>query len=491
MRAQASPEPLIFEISRPGRCAVTLPELDVPPAELPRDLLRDDLPLPEVSEVDLIRHYTRLSQMNYGVDTGFYPLGSCTMKYNPKINEETARLPGFVHLHPYQNEETVQGALALMFFLQEFLKEIGGFAAVSLQPAAGAHGELTGVLMMRAWQCDRGESHRDVILVPDSAHGTNPASTTMSGLKVVEVPSDDRGNVDLKALEAICREHDDRLVGMMLTNPNTLGLFDEHLEEITAIIHEHGGLMYGDGANMNALLGIARPGDLGFDILHYNLHKTFSTPHGGGGPGSGPVGVSAELADFLPSPIVAIDPQRSTEDGPFFTFYHPPKSIGRVKAFYGHFGIAVRAYTYIRMMGPEGLRRVAEDAVLNANYLKSRIQHVYPVPYNRTCMHEFVCEGRIPEAPDVRALDISKRLIDYGFHPPTNYFPLIVREALMIEPTETESKETLDTFADALLRIAEEARTNPQLLHEAPHNAPVRRLDEVRAAKELILRYQW
>ncbi|MBC7227860.1 MAG: aminomethyl-transferring glycine dehydrogenase subunit GcvPB [Thermoflexales bacterium] len=490
MKHPTAPEPLIFEISRPGRCAVALPKLDVPPADLPHDLLRDDLRLPEVSEVDLIRHYIRLSQMNYGVDTGFYPLGSCTMKYNPKINEEMARLPGFVHLHPYQDEETVQGALALMYFLQEFLKEIGGFAAVSLQPAAGAHGELTGVLMMRAWQCDRGEGHRDIILVPDSAHGTNPASTTMSGLKVVEVPSDDRGNVDLKALEAACREYRDRLVGMMLTNPNTLGLFDEHLEEICALVHEHGGLMYGDGANMNALLGIARPGELGFDVLHYNLHKTFSTPHGGGGPGSGPVGVSATLADFLPSPIVVVDPQRSTENSPFFTFYNPPKSIGRVKAFYGHFGIMVRAYTYIRMMGPEGLRQVAEDAVLNANYLKSRIQHVYHVPYNRTCMHEFVCEGRFADAPDVRALDISKRLIDYGFHPPTNYFPLIVHEALMIEPTETESKETLDAFADALLRIAEEARTNPQLLHEAPHNAPVRRLDEVRAAKELILRWE-
>lgn len=490
MKSQISPEPLIFEISRPGRCAASLPELDVPPTELPEEFLRDDLPLPEVSEADLIRHYTRLSQMNYAVDIGFYPLGSCTMKYNPKINEELARLPGFVHLHPYQDVDTVQGALALMYFLQEFLKEIGGFAAVSLQPAAGAHGELTGVLMMRAWQCDRGESHRDIILVPDSAHGTNPATTTMSGLKVVEIPSDDRGNVDLKALKEACRQYGDRLVGMMLTNPNTLGLFDEHLEEICALIHEHGGLMYGDGANMNALLGIARPGDLGFDVLHYNLHKTFSTPHGGGGPGSGPVGVSATLADFLPSPIVVIDPERSTEESPYFTFYNPPKSIGRVKAFYGHFSVLVKAYTYIRMMGPDGLRQVAEDAVLNANYLKSRIQHAYRVPYNRTCMHEFVCEGHFPDAPDVRALDISKRLIDYGFHPPTNYFPLIVREALMIEPTETESKETLDAFADALLKIAEEARTNPQLLHEAPHNAPVRRLDEVRAAKELTLRYQ-
>lgn len=483
-------EPLIFEISRPGRCAVPLPDLDVPPADLPEGLVREDLALPEVSEQDLIRHYTRLSQLNYGVDVGFYPLGSCTMKYNPKINEETARLPGFAHLHPYQDEETVQGALFLMYSLQEFLKEIGGFAGVSLQPAAGAHGELAGVLMMRAYHLDRGDAHRDVILVPDSAHGTNPASTTMSGLRVVEVPSDDRGNVDLASLKAACEEHGDRLVGMMLTNPNTLGLFDEHLEEIAALVHEHGGLMYGDGANMNALLGVARPGDLGFDVLHYNLHKTFSTPHGGGGPGSGPVAASERLADFLPGPIVAIDPDRSNADAPFFTLVMPPKSIGRLKAFYGHFGVMVRAYTYIRMLGPEGLRRVAEYAVLNANYLLHRIKGTYRAPYDRTCMHEFVCEGRFPDAPGVRALDISKRLIDYGFHPPTNYFPLIVREALMIEPTETESRETLDAFADALLKIAEEARTAPDLLHEAPHNAPVRRLDEVRAAKELILRWE-
>ena len=483
-------EPLIFEISRPGRCAVPLPDLDVPEADLPEGLVREDLALPEVSEQDLIRHYTRLSQLNYGVDVGFYPLGSCTMKYNPKINEEMARLPGFVHLHPYQDEGTVQGALFLMYFLQEFLKEIGGFAGVSLQPAAGAHGELAGVLMMRAYQIDRGEAHRDVILVPDSAHGTNPASTTMSGLRVIEVPSDDRGNVDLAALKAACEEHGDHLVGMMLTNPNTLGLFDEHLEEIAALVHEHGGLMYGDGANMNALLGIARPGDLGFDVLHYNLHKTFSTPHGGGGPGSGPVAASERLVDFLPGPIVAVDPDRSEADAPFFTFVMPPKSIGRLKAFYGHFTVMVRAYTYIRMLGPKGLRRVAEYAVLNANYLMHRIKGTYRVPYDRTCMHEFVCEGRFSDAPGVRALDISKRLIDYGFHPPTNYFPLIVREALMIEPTETESKETLDAFADALLKIAEEARTNPDLLHEAPHNAPVRRLDEVRAARELILRWE-
>ena len=483
-------EPLIFEISRPGRCAVRLPELDVPPAELPEGLVREDLPLPEVSEPDLTRHYTHLSQMNYGVDTGFYPLGSCTMKYNPKINEEMARLPGFANLHPYQSEETVQGALFLMYHLQEFLKEIGGFAAVSLQPAAGAHGELTGVLMMRAYHLERGEDHRDVILVPDSAHGTNPASTTMSGLRVVEIPSDARGNVDRGALEAACQEHSGHLVGMMLTNPNTLGLFDEHIEEVTALVHQYGGLMYGDGANMNALLGIARPGDLGFDVLHYNLHKTFSTPHGGGGPGSGPVGASVRLANFLPGPVVAIDRGRSSDEGDFYTFVDLPKSIGRVKSFYGHFGILVRAYTYIRMLGAAGLRRVSEYAVLNANYLMSQIKGTYHVPYERICMHEFVCEGRFADAPDVRALDVAKRLIDYGYHPPTNYFPLIVHEALMIEPTETESKETLDGFAEALLRIADEARTAPALLHEAPHKAPVRRLDEVRAAKDLILRWE-
>ncbi len=483
-------EPLIFELSRPGRCAVSLPELDVPPSPLPEGLVRQELPLPEVGEADLVRHYTRLSQLNYAVDIGFYPLGSCTMKYNPKVNEELARLPGFANLHPYQDEAMVQGALALCYALQEYLKEIGGFAGVTLQPAAGAHGELTGVLIMRAYHLDRGDAGRDVIFVPDSAHGTNPASTTMSGLRVVEIPSDARGNVALEALKAACRQHGARLVGMMLTNPNTLGLFDEHVEEIAALIHSHGGLMYGDGANLNALLGIARPGELGFDVLHYNLHKTFSTPHGGGGPGAGPVGVGAALLDFLPCPVVAIDAARSSADKPFYTFVSPPKSIGRVKSFYGHFGVLVRAFVYIRMLGAAGLRRVAEHAVLNANYLMHRVRDTYRVPYPRTCMHEFVCEGRFADAPDVRALDIAKRLIDYGFHPPTNYFPLIVHEALMIEPTETESKETLDAFADALMAIAREAREEPGLLHSAPHRAPVTRLDEVRAAKELILRWK-
>ena len=481
---------LIFELSRPGRCAVKLPTLDVLPAELPENLVRDELALPEVSEADVVRHYTRLSQMNYSVDTGFYPLGSCTMKYNPKINEVVSRLPGFAHLHPYQDEESVQGALLLMYYLQEFLKEIGGFAGVSLQPAAGAQGELTGVLMMRAYHLDRGDAARDVILVPDSAHGTNPASTSMSGLRVLEVPSDLRGNVDMGALEAACGEHGDRLVGLMLTNPNTLGLFEERVEEIAALVHDCGGLMYGDGANMNALLGIARPGDLGFDVLHYNLHKTFGTPHGGGGPGSGPVGAAPSLVDFLPGPVAEMDEEWSEESLPHFTFVSPRKSIGRVKAFYGHFGVIVRAYTYIRMLGADGLRRVAEHAVLNANYLMSQLKDLYRVPYDRACMHEFVCEGIVPGAPDVRALDISKRLIDYGFHPPTNYFPLIVHEALMIEPTETESKETLDAFADALLKIAEEACTDPDLPHDAPHTAPVSRLDEVRAARELVLRWE-
>ena len=485
-------EPLLFEISRPGRCATALPDLDVPPAELPADLVRDDLPLPEVSELDLVRHYTRLSHKNYAVDIGFYPLGSCTMKYNPKINEDLARLPGFVHLHPYQGEEMAQGALFLMYHLQEFLEEIGGFAGVSLQPAAGAHGELTGVLMMRAYHLDRGDEQRDVILIPDSAHGTNPASTSMSGSRAVQVPSDERGNVDLAALKAACEKHGDRLVGMMLTNPNTLGLFDEHVEEIARLVHEHGGLLYGDGANMNALLGIARPGDLGFDVLHYNLHKTFSTPHGGGGPGSGPVGAAPSLVDFLPSPIVAVDPERSDDEALFYILVNPPKSIGRVKAFYGHFGVLVKAYTYIRMLGPDGLRRAAEYAVLNANYLMSRVKGVYRVPYDRTCMHEFVLAGPPEDVQDagVHTMDVAKRLMDYGFHPPTVYFPLIVHEALMIEPTETESIETLDGFAEALLCIAEEARTSPDLLHEAPHAAPVHRLDEVRAAKELILRWE-
>jgi glycine dehydrogenase subunit 2 len=491
-------EPLIYDLSAPGRCGVVLPECDVPEAELPPEtLLREDLPLPEVSEIDTVRHYLRLSQMNHGIDKGFYPLGSCTMKYNPKINEQMARLPGFSMLHPYQDPETTQGALFLMHTLQQWLAEIGGFAAVSLQPSAGAQGEMTGVLMMRNYLYDQGETQRTKVLIPDSAHGTNPATTSMSGLRVVQIPSDERGNVDLEALKAAC---DDTIIGMMLTNPNTLGLFEEHVEAIADLIHNHGGLLYGDGANLNAILGVTKPGDLGFDVLHFNLHKTFSTPHGGGGPGSGPVGCVDKLAPYLPGPIAAFEPEPSQardgqatndEEGkpPTFMWHMPEKSIGRVKAFFGNFGMLVRAYTYIRLLGPQGLRDVGEHAVLNANYLRALLQDVYPVSHDRTCMHEFVLAG--PPADVQRAgihtMDVAKRLMDFGFHPPTVYFPLIVPEALMIEPTETENKETLDAFAEALLMIVEEARENPEIILEAPHNTPVRRLDEVGAARHPVL----
>ena len=477
-------EPLLCEISIPGRQGIRFPEPDVPRAELPTNLLREKLPLTELSEPDVVRHFTRLSQLNYSIDTGFYPLGSCTMKYNPKINEDVARLPGFANIHPLQPVETVQGALVLMYELQEMLKEISGFAAMTLQPAAGAQGELTGVLIIRAYHESRSDTRRTKILIPDSAHGTNPATSAMSGMQVVQLSSDERGNVDLNALQAEC---DDTLAGLMLTNPNTLGLYDEHLVEVIRMVHEAGGLVYGDGANMNALLGIARPGDLGIDVMHFNLHKTFSTPHGGGGPGSGPVGVAAHLADFLPSPVVGIIEDGDEDEPPLYGLITPAKSIGRMKSFMGQFGVMVRAYTYIRMNGARGLREVSEMAVLNANYMMERLKGTYHLPYDRTCMHEFVLEGRWPDAPDIHALDIAKRLIDYDFHPPTNYFPLIVHEALMIEPTETESKQTLDAFVDALLKIAEEAHTQPELLKEAPHKTPVGRLDEVRAAKELVL----
>ena len=478
------PEPLIYELSSPGRPCVPLPEPDVPLTDLPAGLTREVLPLPELSEVDVVRHFIHLSQLNYAVDTGFYPLGSCTMKYNPKVNEDAARLPGFAFTHPLQDPETVQGNLALMYSLQEWLKEIGGFAGVSLQPAAGAHGELTGILILRAYHRDRGDAARTKILIPDSAHGTNPASTSMSGLQVMELPSDSRGNVDLEALRLAC---DGSVAGIMLTNPNTLGLFEEQVKEVIDLVHGCGGLVYGDGANMNALLGIVRPGDLGFDVLHYNLHKTFSTPHGGGGPGSGPVGVAPHLAEFLPGPVVEVVDPGDDEEPPLFGLVMPTRSIGRVKAFHGHFGILVRAYTYMRMQGKTGLRAVSDHAVLNANYLRARLQGTYHVPYDRICMHEFVAEGCWTDAPGVRALDIAKRLMDYKFHPPTNYFPLIVHEALMIEPTETESKQTLDAFVEAMLAIAREAHTDPELLTTAPHITPFGRLDEVQAAKQLVL----
>ncbi len=478
-------EPTIFELSSPGRRGVTMPASDVPTVDLPpKHLLRSELPLPELAEVDVVRHYMKLSSFNYSVDSGFYPLGSCTMKYNPKINEDTCRLPGFLFTHPLQPIETVQGNLALMYEMQEWLKEISGFAGVTLQPAAGAHGEFTGVLMMAAYHKLRGDTKRTKMLIPDAAHGTNPASVGMLGFTVVTIPSDSRGNVDLEKLKAAC---DDTVVGMMLTNPNTLGMFDEHIEEVVKLVKDCGGLMYGDGANLNALLGIVRPGDLGFDVMHFNLHKTFAVPHGGGGPGSGPVGVSQRLVDFLPSPLVGIIEEGDDETAPLYGFVTPKNSIGRMKAFHGHFGGGlVRSYTYILMHGPDGLKDIAQYAVLNANYLQARLRGTYHIPYDRICMHEFVMEGKF-EGSDVRALDISKRLMDYNFHPPTNYFPLIVPEALMIEPTETENKDTLDSFADALIKIAEEAKSQPDLLHNAPITTKFGRMDEVKAARELVL----
>jgi glycine dehydrogenase subunit 2 len=477
-------EPTLFDLSSPGRTGVTFPAPDVPRSELPTALLREDLPLPELAEVDVVRHYMHLSKFNYSVDSGFYPLGSCTMKYNPKINEDTCRLPGFLHTHPLQPIETVQGNLGLMYQMQEWLMEISGFAGITLQPAAGAHGEFTGVLMMRAYHKSRGDHKRTKMLIPDSAHGTNPASAGMMGLQVVQIPSDARGNVDIEALKAQC---DDTVFGLMMTNPNTLGMFDERVEEVVRIVHECGGLVYGDGANLNALLGIVRPGDLGFDLMHFNLHKTFAVPHGGGGPGSGPVGVAAHLVDFLPEPLVGIVEEGEDDLPPLYGFIKPAQSIGRMKAFHGHFGGGlVRSFTYIAMHGPDGLKDIAQYAVLNANYLLARLRDTYRVPFDRICMHEFVAEGQF-EGSDVRALDIAKRLMDYDFHPPTNYFPLIVHEALMIEPTETENKDMLDAFADALIKIAQEAKSQPELLHSAPHNTPFGRMDEVKAARELVL----
>ncbi len=476
-------EPTIFELSSPGRRGVQYPQPDVPVSPLPDGFVRQELPMPELSELDVVRHFTHLSGLNYSIDGGFYPLGSCTMKYNPKINEDAARLPGFAFTHPLQPVETIQGNLALMHRLQEWLKEISGFAAVSLQPAAGAQGEFTGVMIIRAYHRSRGDAKRTKMLIPDSAHGTNPASSAMSGLEIVSVPTDANGDIDLSALKGLCSEE---MAGLMITNPNTLGLFEKNILEVIEAVHNCGGLVYGDGANLNALLGICRPGDLGFDVMHFNLHKTFSTPHGGGGPGSGPVGVASFLKEFLPGPIVNVVEEGTEEIPPLYGWYMPATSIGRVKSFGGQFGMMVRAYTYINMHGPDGLRRVSEYAVLNANYILARLRDYYKVPFDRICMHEFVLEGRWEDSP-VRALDISKRLMDYKFHPPTNYFPLIVHEALMIEPTETESKQTLDMFADALINIANEAHTQPELVQGAPHNAPVGRLDEAKAARELVL----
>ncbi|MDL1897586.1 glycine dehydrogenase subunit 2 [Anaerolineae bacterium CFX7] len=476
------PEPLLYEMSNPGAIGYSLPACDVPTTELPNRLLRNDLPLPEVAEVDVVRHFTRLSQKNYCVDLGIYPLGSCTMKYNPKINEEAIRLFGLSQVHPMQTPETAQGALQLMYELQNYLGEISGLPGVTLQPAAGAQGELVGILIIRAYHLARGDSARSEVLIPDSAHGTNPATSAMAGYQVVQVKSDARGNMDLDDLRA---KVSNKTAAIMFTNPNTLGLFEEHVREVNQIIHDAGGLVYGDGANLNAIIGIARPGDLGFDVMHTNLHKTFSVPHGGGGPGSGPVMVRADLAQFLPSPIVA--KERNT-----YVFENPAHSIGRIKSFWGNFLALVRAYAYIRSYGKEYLKEIAEVSVLNANYLLALMRETYnPQIPERLCKHEFVLNGtRFKKDFGVSTLDVAKRIIDYGYYPPTIYFPLIVPECLMIEPTETQSKASLDEFADALLKIAEEARTNPQLLRDAPHDTPVTRMDDVKAAREPILRYR-
>ena len=471
---------LIFEKSKAGRRASSLPTYDLPKAEIPEELARKRPPrLPELSEPEVVRHFTALADRTFGVDTGFYPLGSCTMKHNPRVNERVVALPGFRDLHPLQDEDGAQGALELMWHLQEILAEVCGLHAVSLQPAAGSQGELTGLMLMRAYFADRGEE-RTTVITADTAHGTNPASVTMAGYELQKVETDARGNLDLEDLRAKVNE---RTAGLMLTNPSTLGLFDEHIEEVASIFHDVGALLYYDGANLNAVCGISRPGDMGFDIVHINLHKTFSQPHGGGGPGGGPVAVRDILEPFLPVPAVTREGDRFRLD------YDRPKSIGKVRGYCGPFGVFVRSYAYIRSYGP-GLRAMSEAAVLNANYLLARLRDTYDLPFDRLCMHEFVLSARnLKREHGVTALDVAKRLMDYGFHPPTIYFPLIVPEALMIEPTETEAKETLDAFSDAMLAIAGEAAENPQLLKDAPHDRPVRRLDEVKAAKRAIVKY--
>lgn len=499
-------EDLIFEKSVEGRKAYSLPALDVPEVDvnrlLPGEYIREEIAgFPEVSEVDVVRHFVRLSQWNYAIDVGFYPLGSCTMKYNPKINEDIARLPGFAGAHPYQPEALSQGAICLMYELERCLCEISGMDRVSLQPAAGAHGELTGLMMIRAYLTMQGNPRKKVI-IPDSAHGTNPASSTLCGYEVISLKSNERGCIDPKTLREVMS---DNVAAIMLTNPNTLGLFEENILEIANIVHEKGGLVYCDGANLNALLGITRPGDMGIDVLHFNLHKTFSTPHGGGGPGAGPVGIKSHLVPFMPVPTpeckeedskVVKSWDRETPPPPYpptrhyYLDYNRPQSIGRVRAFYGNFGMLVRAYSYIRSLGAEGLRRVSETAVINANYIMGQLRDVYYLPYDRYCKHECVFSDKFQLKNDVKTLDIAKRLMDYGFHPPTIYFPLVVPGALMIEPTETESKETLDEFIQAMRAIAREAEEDPDLIRRAPHIPKVRRLDETTAARKPKLRWE-
>ncbi len=476
--------PVIFEKSVPGRRGIRLPAADVPEVPLEEMLGRDfvrtsKLNLPEVSEMDAVRHYTRLSTLNYGLDTGFYPLGSCTMKYNPKVNEAIAALPGFADIHPLQPDSTVQGMLQVMKELEDALAEISGMDAVTLQPAAGAHGELTGILIIRAYLLAQGQ-HRTTVLVPDSAHGTNPATAAMAGFQVKIVPSNNRGDVDVDKLRQMVNEE---TAGLMLTNPNTLGLFEEDILEIADIVHKAGGLLYYDGANANAIMGKVRPGDMGFDVVHLNLHKTFSTPHGGGGPGSGPVGVKSRLEPFLPVPRIVGSPDH------YQWTYDRPQSIGKVRSFYGNPGILVRAYAYLKSHGGAGLKEVSETAVLNANYLLHLLRDIYETPFDRPVKHEFVLSLKDQKKRGAKALDVAKRLIDYGVYPPTVYFPLVVEEAMMVEPTETESKETLDMFAKAMREINGEIDASPDVLHEAPHHTVMGRLDETLAARHPVLTY--
>lgn len=479
-------EPLLFEQGSEGRVGYSLPDCDVPEKAInkliPEDAVREEISeFPSLSEVDVVRHFTRLSQWNYAVDLGFYPLGSCTMKYNPKINEDIARLSGFSNIHPYQPEDLSQGALQMMFELGEYLSEIGGMDKVSLQPAAGAHGELAGMMMIKAYHESKGEKRHKVI-IPDSAHGTNPASSSLCGYKVIELKSNGRGLIDPEAVE---KAMDKDVAAFMITNPNTLGLFEVNILEITEIVHRNGGLVYCDGANLNAIMGIARPGDMGVDVLHFNLHKTFSTPHGGGGPGAGPVGIKKELIPFMPVPIIESSKLKTI----YRLNYNFPHSIGRVKAFYGNFGILVRAYTYIRTMGAEGLKKASEAAVLNANYIMSQLKDYYHLPYDRQCMHECVFSDKTQNKYGITTLDIAKALMDYGFHPPTIYFPLIVKGAIMIEPTETECKDTLDRFIDAMKDIAVRAEKAPDSIKKSPLKPKITRLNETKAAREPDLRW--
>lgn len=477
--------PLLFEISCPGKIAYSLPENDVPETGLeelvPEAFLRqEELGLPELSELDVVRHYTKLSRLNHGVESGFYPLGSCTMKYNPKLNEDLAALPGFTCIHPLQDADQVQGSLRLMYELERAIAEITGMAGVSLMPAAGAQGELAGLMMIKSYHESRGDKARSQIIVPDSAHGTNPASAMMTGFEIVEVKSDEQGNLDIQALAAILSS---KTAGLMLTNPSTLGLFEPEIERICQMVHQAGGLLYYDGANANAIMGISRPGDMGFDVIHLNLHKTMAAPHGGGGPGAGPVGVKEHLRPFLPAPQII-------KEGDKYCFdYDQPQSIGRIKAFYGNFLVLVKAYGYILSQGPAGLKEASQNAVLNANYLMDGLREFFQLPYERICMHEFVLSGKRQKERGVLTLDIAKRMLDFGYHPPTVYFPLIVEEAMMFEPTESESKETLDEFIEVCRKIAWEGENQPEMLKNAPHTTAVRRLDETLAARQPILRY--